>query len=235
MGAEGGRQKILTEEQIRLADEHADKQAKLRTEISLHAQAIAADMLPALNNFKQTIVDIAKDQQFAATASDILKGALSAAITIFQTIAVVGSDVAFVFKGIGNEIGAIGAQLVALSTGNLEGFHAISDAVKEDAQRARVELDRFQAKIMSLGQATAPFVPDPANYGNEGRGVPAPKKKASSSMAGRARKRAKDTYTDLLTPAAGNTHPPLKRSIRRKSPPTNPRARSTAHKPSSTS
>lgn len=203
LGAEGGRQKILTEEQIRLADEYADKQAKLRTEISLHAQAIAADMLPELNNFKQTIVDIAKDQQFAATASDILKGALSAAITIFQTIAVVGSDVAFVFKGIGNEIGAIAAQLVALSTGNIEGFHAISDAVKEDAQRARVELDRFQAKIMSLGQPSAPFVVDPANYGNEGRGVPAPQKKRIKFDGGEGKEKGKkETYTDLLTPAA---------------------------------
>lgn len=158
LGAEGGRQVILTQEQITLADEYSDKQAKLRTEISLHAQAIASDLLPALNSFTSTIADLAKDQVFAATASDILKAALGGAITIFQTIAIVGSDVAFTFKAVGTEIGAIAAQLVSLATLDFEGFTAISDMVKADGIAARAELDKFQAKIMSIGTESAKLV-----------------------------------------------------------------------------
>lgn len=155
LGQEGGRQNILTAEQIRLADEYSDKQGKLRAEISLHAQAIASDMLPALNGFTATIAQLAKDQDFAATASDLLKGALSGAIVVFQTIAIVASDVGFVFKGVGREIGAIAAQLAALVRLDFAGFSAISDAVRDDAVRARAELDRFQAAILNIGNGTS--------------------------------------------------------------------------------
>lgn len=154
IGSEGGRQVVLTQEQIQLADEYADRQAKLRTQISLHAQAIATEALPALNDFMEAIADFAKDQETAAIAADLMKEALSAGIVIFQTIAVLGSDVAFVFKGVGREIGAIAAQLNALAHLDFAGFSAISTAVKEDSARAREELDKFQARIMSIGMKT---------------------------------------------------------------------------------
>lgn len=207
LGEEGGRQNVLTAEQIKLADEYADKQARLGAQISLHAQAIATDALPMISELREVIVGVAKDQEFAATASDLLKGSISAAIIVFQTIAVVASDVGFVFKGVGREIAAIAAQLVALSSGNMEGFHAISDAVKEDAARARAELDRFQARIMSIGQPSP--AADPTNYGNEGRGVPAPgtgkpeKKRLVFDGAIKKEKKEKGAAeVELLTPAA---------------------------------
>jgi hypothetical protein len=150
-----GLQSILTDEQIKLADEYSDRQKKLSAQISLHAQAIALDLLPQLNAFKQTIADLAKDQEHAASASDVLKAALGAVINVFQTIAVLGSDVVFVFVGVGREIGAIAAQFQALQRLDFKTFNAISEAVKEDADRARKELDRFQERIMSIGTATA--------------------------------------------------------------------------------
>lgn len=170
LGAEGGRQVILTQQQIDLADAYADRQAKLSAELSLHAQAIATDMLPAMNAFTSAIAELAKDQQFAATASDILKGAMSAGIVVFQTIAVVAAEVGLTFLGVGREIGAIAAQLVALANLDFAGFSAISDAVTADAARARAEVDRFNAKIMAIGQPASPA--DPSNYSNEGRGGP---------------------------------------------------------------
>jgi len=150
-----GRQSILTDEQIRLADEYSDKQKKLAAQISLHAEAIAIELLPAINDFKQALVDILKDQEHAASASDILKAALGGVITVFQTIAVLGSDVAFVFLAVGREIGAIAAQFAALQKLDFKTFSGISDAVKEDAERARKELDKFQARILAIGTAPA--------------------------------------------------------------------------------
>lgn len=170
LGTEGGRQVILTQQQIELADEYADKQAKLRAEISMHAQAIATEMLPAVNDFTKSISELAKDQEFAAAASDTLKGAFSAAVVVFQTIAVLGSELGFVFLSTGREIGAMAAQLAALAHLDFSGFRAISNAVTEDGERARAKLDAFQAKIMTIGQPVAPS--DPANYSNEGRGNP---------------------------------------------------------------
>jgi len=169
LAKEGSRQNILTSEQIRLADEYADKQAILKAQIGLHAQAIVSDMLPALNEFTAALRDIAKDQEFAATASDALKGALGAAIVVFQTIAVVASDVGFVFKGVGREIGAIAAQLAALASLDFSGFTAISDAVRDDGVRARAELDKFQARVMSIGQTTASELRDNFDASTQGK------------------------------------------------------------------
>lgn len=206
LGEEGGRQNILTKEQIRLADEYADSQAKMRTAVGLHASAIATEALPVIREFSAFLKEIAKDQEFAATSSDLLKGVMKGAVIVFQTIAVVASDVGFVFRGVYKEIEAIGGQLVALSSLDFEGFHAISDAVKADAEKARAELDRFQARVMAIGQPSLP--PDPTNYGNKGRGVPAPKSSGKSGSinfdggAGKSKKAKADAYVDLLTPAA---------------------------------
>lgn len=167
LAQEGGRQNILTAEQIRLADEYSDRQAKMRAEISLHAQAIATELLPALNEFTGTIAALAKDQEFMATATAVLKGVMSGMIVIFQTIAVVASNVAFVFKGVEREVVAIKDQLIALSRLDFGKFSAISDAVKEDAKRARAELDRFQAQVMAIGN-TAPKFTDPRILGPVG-------------------------------------------------------------------
>lgn len=162
LGAEGGRQVILTQAQITLADEYSDRQAKMRVQIGLHAQAIAANLLPALNDLKTTIADLIKDQTVAATATEILKAAFSGAVIVFQTIAVVGSEVGLTFLAVGREIAAITAQLYALSRFDFQGFTAISDAVKEDGERARKEVEKFQARVMAIGTLSLPGAAGPA-------------------------------------------------------------------------
>lgn len=91
-----------------------------------------------------------KEQSNVSMGSSILKGLLEAVLVVLQTIIVVSSDVVFVFKMVGLEIGAIAAQLAALVRLDFSGFKAISEAVKEDGVRARKELDQFQARIMSI-------------------------------------------------------------------------------------
>jgi lambda family phage tail tape measure protein len=201
LGAEGGRQVILTAEQIKQADEYADKQARLRTEISLHAQVIATQMLPAVFELNKLISDLSKDAEIAATASGILKGALAGATVVFQTIAVVASDVGFVFKGVGTEIGAIAAQIAALGRGDLRGFNAISEALKADMAVARAELDRFQARVMSNGGTT---IADPSNYSNEGRSsATSTKKKISFNGVVKTPKGSKSNASNELKEQLG--------------------------------
>lgn len=83
-----------------------------------------------------------------------LGSALDVAIVIMQTIMIVGSEVAFVFKMIGMEIGAIAAQITALVTLDFKGFTFIGDALKEDVARARKDLDAWQAEVMNKGKDT---------------------------------------------------------------------------------
>jgi lambda family phage tail tape measure protein len=191
LGAEGGRQVILTQEQITLADAYADKQAKSRAEISLHAQAIVTSLLPAYAQLSQALADIAKDQEFAANATGALKGAFGAGTIVFQTVAVLASELGVVFGGVGREIGAVAAQLGALARLDFKGFAAISDAVREDGIRAVAEADRFQKRIMAIGQEKPPA--DTSNYSNEGRGGDPVGKKLVFNGATAAGKAPKNT------------------------------------------
>jgi lambda family phage tail tape measure protein len=55
-----GRVNILTDEQIKLADEYADRQAKLAAELKLYASAAAVQLLPALNDLTAAFLTVIK-------------------------------------------------------------------------------------------------------------------------------------------------------------------------------
>lgn len=196
--AQGGRQVKLTSEQIQLADEYADSQARIAAEISQQAQLISAEALPAVNGLLQAISDLTKDQDFAAVASGVLTGAFSAALTVVQALTVLVSDLGFVFVGVGREIGAVAAQLVALARLDFQGFRAISEAVKEDGKRARAELEKFQARILSIGNQ-APL--DDEARRRLGRGVGLPALKFEGAQTGnkeKAKQSEADRYLETL-------------------------------------
>jgi outer membrane murein-binding lipoprotein Lpp len=142
------RQITLTNDQIAAADAYTKQTAKLSSEIDTLVQTTAADAIPALSSMVQMLSDVLHYSTQASEGISLLDAVLGTAKTVFETIIVVGSDVAFVIKGIGTEIGGMAAQLVALATLDISGFNAISQAMKEDAARARAELDKFQASIL---------------------------------------------------------------------------------------
>lgn len=74
---------------------------------------------------------------------------------IFETVSVLGANVAYVLKGIGSEIGGIAAQLAALGRGDVAGAARIGEAIREDAVKARQEVDRLTASILGARNATA--------------------------------------------------------------------------------
>lgn len=178
------RQIRLTDEQIAAADEYSKAQARLTSELRSFLQLAAADAVPGLTAMQSVISDLAQDEATMATATAVLEGAMKAVTVAFQTIAVVGSEVGFVFLGVGREMGAIAAQINALARLDFSGFSAISDAVREDGVRARAELDKFQAKIMGIGQPVIPA--DSSNYSNEGRnsGTPGRPTLSTAGLAG---------------------------------------------------
>lgn len=89
--------------------------------------------------------------QWASVTRTAFSYVIDAADMVWQTLSVLGRNVAFVFKGIGTEIGGIAAQAMAVARGDLSGAAAIGDAMKEDADRRRKELDAADAK--TLGRA----------------------------------------------------------------------------------
>lgn len=144
------RNATLTDEQIEAADTFTKTLAKLRSEFSTVAKSVAADIIPSF----QAFIDYTKESEVVTVA---LQAAGAVLRTVFETVAVVAANVAFVLVGVGREIGAIAAQIAALARLDITGFRAISQAVKEDAARARAELEAFEKRI--LGLSTAPTAP----------------------------------------------------------------------------
>lgn len=87
--------------------------------------------------------------EWAGTSVTAMSYLVGAADTVWQTISVLGRNVAFVFKGIGTEIGGIGAQVAAVMRGDFAGAAAIGDQMKADAAERRRELEAADAATLN--------------------------------------------------------------------------------------
>jgi tape measure domain-containing protein len=105
---------------------------------------------------------------------------------LWQTISVLGRNVAYVFTGIGNEIGAIGAQAMAVARGDFAGAAAIGDAVRADAERRRKELDAADSASLSKSRLAGQQMRDAWEAGaGGGRGSVNPSSAASTLKSGK--------------------------------------------------
>lgn len=88
--------------------------------------------------------DLSRSKAVSSWASEtkvVLSYVVDAADLTWQTLSVLGRNVAFVFQSIGTEIGGIGAQVSAVLRGDFAGAKAIGEAMKADADKRRAELD----------------------------------------------------------------------------------------------
>jgi len=152
-GSEGLNAAYVTGEQVKAADDFGDSIAKLRSQFGQFLEVQAVSAIPVLQDIGNLFATISKEQDATSAASGVLKSAISGLVTVLQIIAGVGSDIVFVFQGVGREIGAIAAQAVALARLDFKSFRAISVAVTEDAARARAQLDKFQAQLFAIGKS----------------------------------------------------------------------------------
>lgn len=102
---------------------------------------IAAALMPSMQAVADEFLSMKEQGSSFSVVAEAIK-------TVFESLAITAANVSFVFKGVGREIGAIVAQGVALANGDLNGFTAISEAVKADGVRARAELDSLERLIL---------------------------------------------------------------------------------------
>ena len=151
----GERQITLTSDQIAAADDYSKAVARLTSEVRTMVSVTAADAAPAMTEMVQILQDVKNYAIGGAGGFNLLSFALETAKVALQTIVVIGSEVAFVLKQTGIEIGGLAAQAAALARLDFKGFSAISDAMKEDSTRARKELENFQKSILLTTDKTA--------------------------------------------------------------------------------
>lgn len=106
----------------------------------------------AISSAAGFIGELADEIRRGADGAEDIGVIAQAFIVVDQTVRVVWANLRFVFQGIGREIGGIAAQIAALATLDLDGFRAISDAMREDAERARRELDAYEKRVLNVAR-----------------------------------------------------------------------------------
>jgi hypothetical protein len=134
----GGRQVILTQRQIELADAYADQQAKSRAQLRLYAQAAASEAIPAIADLTAVLTDFAKELLGVDTATNKLaanNGAKAFAEGVADAFTFVADQILLVtrlFEASGKFIGAYGAAAVALAKGDLALARSIGAEFRAD-------------------------------------------------------------------------------------------------------
>lgn len=145
----------LSTETAQAAEAFNDNLTALKASASGLGISLATELLAPL----RVVTDAIREGQGEATGfAAILGGALK---TTLETILVLGVNVAYVFKSMGTEIGGMAAQLAALARLDIRGFKAIGEAMREDAVKARAEVDALSARILNPPQ-TKPAAPNAA-------------------------------------------------------------------------
>lgn len=106
-------------------------------------------MVSTLQAASTSLDDIAGAYRDVGTAGEPARAIADAVAIGFETIAVLGANVAYVLKGVGNELGGLAAQAVAVARGEFSVAAEIGRQMKADAEAARAEVDRLSGAILN--------------------------------------------------------------------------------------
>lgn len=89
--------------------------------------------------------------------------------TVFETVAVVGANVAYVLRAVGTEIGGIAAQIVALASGDFSAARFIGEEMKRDADANRQAIDALSERILNARSQAAAAAREVGNLADSDR------------------------------------------------------------------
>lgn len=139
---------IISLDTAKAAEQFNDNLTRLTARFDGIKLSLGQDVLPLLVALTNGLTATEKKTYDTDASFSVLRETLRALI-------VIGGNVAFVLKSVGNEIGGIAAQIVAFASGDFKGAFAIGDMMKEDAKKARAEFDAWEKKMMEVGNTSA--------------------------------------------------------------------------------
>lgn len=163
----------LTTEQIQLADDYKDAQARAKSELMQFAEQMAVAALPMVTAFTGAVQDTLKElfsldsQGNKLSKSNDVADFAEVAATSLASLVDIGYGVAQVFNLIGNNIGAALAQATEFAKGNFEGAAEIGRASNEFNSKLSFSLglsEKLEARIKSIKSAAKD---NPQDGGNE--------------------------------------------------------------------
>jgi hypothetical protein len=138
----------VTKETAQQSDDFNDTMTKLRLLSGRFATTLVGSLLPSLQTLAERYVEVKeKSTGFNAAAEDTASA--------LRGLALIGINVAYVFNAMGKEIGGRAAQLAALAALDFSRAGAIGDAIREDGQAARKEIDKLNEALLNPKAAKA--------------------------------------------------------------------------------
>jgi len=142
---------VIDADFARAAEQFNDNIARIGKLATGFGNTLAQQLLPALNVLVDKLLEIGSSAAIQGTFSALSSGARVA----LETITILGANVAFVFQGVGREIGARAAQLRALATLDFSGVGVVGKALREDNAIARRELEEFEQRVLKARDVAA--------------------------------------------------------------------------------
>lgn len=133
----------VTTQVAKQADEFNDTLGKLNLVVGAFGRELAAQLLPALQAVAEAVLKAKEESQAFVNIAGGIR-------VIFETIAVVGANVAFVFNQVGQTIGAYLAVVGRLAQFDLKGAKTIGEAYREQAEAGRKSLEALERKILQV-------------------------------------------------------------------------------------
>jgi len=137
--------------------------------------SFVAELLPTLNAIGNAMLSTSQStNQFSFAANvavPVLKGLAIGAFTVVDT-----------FQGMGREIGARAAQLVAFASGDFSGAKFIGNALAEDNAKSRAEYDKFVKTILDSDKAVSQLTETQKEYLKIEQQVPSVVEKTTKAL-----------------------------------------------------
>jgi hypothetical protein len=162
----------VTAQQAAQAEEFEKSLKRLQAQSQIVTKSLALEMLPAL-------ADIAKELSSVNSNGDSLSKVFGTGLVeVLKTVTVLGGNVGYVINGIGTEIGGMAAQISAFVSGDFQKAAQIGALMKEDAAKARADIDAWSEKILKAGTtpgslSAAAEKRSLGSYSTEGKGAAA--------------------------------------------------------------
>lgn len=132
---------IIDKDTAASAEVFNDNMTRVGISVKALGMRVARELLPEMKGLSAEMVEFAKNADTAEASATALR-------IFFQTILVLGANVAYVLRMTGAEIGGIAAQLAALLRLDFRGFANIRDEMVRDAEAARQKLDEYEKRVM---------------------------------------------------------------------------------------
>lgn len=152
---QGGRQKILTDQQIKQADDYADAQARTRAELTQYAQAAATQVIPAITALTGAFSDVLKsmlgvgNETSKLSANKAIREFSESGAIALATLADGAYNAAIGLKALYSSLSVVAllnpaAIVSGIATKGVAGY---ADTVKATVATAQADLERLKTGL----------------------------------------------------------------------------------------